>query len=416
MSTTPSKTAAATVAKNIFPGHARAAIELFDRTNKRRHMAPANIFTERTPVVATDRILAPVASQPKPFLPSHLGGTMRGFRSVEQAENATLEFLAGLAELQGNPDRELNLRLRERGLKPLAIANTDSPAAGGYLERVELASAIWENMGYGAARQLANVVPVESGAATVPVQGTMPTVYRPAELATVTASDITWGSIGVNIGKRATIVKISSELNQDNAVGIIDGYVAQTSMALSGSEDEDFISGDGTATYSGVRGLLNAVGTAGIHTPSNGTGKSVWSGLTLTEFAATMGKLPARYFGRAKWLVHPLFYATAMVPNSAAIGVSPSGKPSFLGYEVVLSSKMTAASAVSTISAFFGDFASGVVLANRSLTFMASDKAPGLIENDLLALRTVSRVDIICHNVGDSSTAGAVVALKTAAS
>ena len=91
-----------------------------------------------------------------------------------------------------------------------------------------------------------------------------------------------------------------------------------------------------------------------------------------------------------------------------------NGKPHFMGYEVVLSTQIlagTAATDLSALSSFaFGDFSkAGLLGVRRDVNVFASDQR--YVEFDQLVYRGTSRFDAIWHGLGDSTNAGAVVAL-----
>ena len=91
-----------------------------------------------------------------------------------------------------------------------------------------------------------------------------------------------------------------------------------------------------------------------------------------------------------------------------------TGRPMFLGSPVYFSSQMPTATAASTICAYFGSFGDGVLVGDRlGVRIAQSDQYA--FDTDRLAIRAVSRYDIVAHDVGDATDPGAIVALKTRA-
>ena len=134
--------------------------------------------------------------------------------------------------------------------------------------------------------------------------------------------------------------------------------------------------------------------------------------------------LQSKYWPRGvSWLCSAQFYYSTMLNLMGAAGGNAIsdiemgqrvGRPLFLGSPVYFSSQMPIATAAGTICAYFGSFADVVMIGDRVGGRIAqSDQFA--FDTDRLAIRATSRYDIVCHDVGDASTAGAIVALKTAA-
>lgn len=65
------------------------------------------------------------------------------------------------------------------------------------------------------------------------------------------------------------------------------------SSGFADEEDASLIAGDGSSSYSGERGLLVALGSAGVFAVGNGD--EPWSELSLADIRGCAGKLPSRY-------------------------------------------------------------------------------------------------------------------------
>jgi HK97 family phage major capsid protein len=66
------------------------------------------------------------------------------------------------------------------------------------------------------------------------------------------------------------------------------------------------------------------------------------------------------------------------------------------------------------VCALFGSFPQAVILGDRTGIRISRDDSVGFL-SDLITLKATARYDINVHQPGDSSNAGAYVALKTAA-
>jgi len=81
----------------------------------------------------------------------------------------------------------------------------------------------------------------------------------------------------------------------------------------------------------------------------------------------------------------------------------------------VLADVLPKTQANSQLCAYFGALELGTTMGDRRPTEIAVSE-DRYFESDQIGVRGTTRFDINCHDVGDSSAAGAIVALKTAAS
>lgn len=274
---------------------------------------------------------------------------------------------------------------------------------------------------YGATRQLLNVRrPTGAPPYTYPRRTADPTVSWAAAGAAASDQNPAYDNVEVNIGKLIGYMNVDNELLNDSAISIVDDLMGGFANAISYQEDLAFFLGDGTSTYNGVTGLINAIGSAGIAT--QGT-SNTWGTMVDGDIQAMLGKLPSyAWRGAPKMTCTPAAFFNIINRLSRGIGgvtytESQTGivKPVYNGYEVVYNDVMASATAVSTISVIFGafDYAAKAVEIPGSLEFATSEHYR--FANDQLALRTRERFGINVHDAGDTSTAGPVVALKTGA-
>lgn len=402
-----------------------AAIKAFNQANEKRKaqtMATAlNPYLSYEPP-APPRLpkIGAKADAITPGVAAHARAGLRNFRSGREAMDALMTLRLAIAKMRGSASDDPAARdyVATRGLKPLMISTTGNPTGAGYLVPDAVTGAIltrWAEVG--ATQRIASIVPMSAGQASVPIETTQPTVDYVSETDEISESTPAFAALNVHVAKRAVRVRVSNELLADSAIGLLDLLVGSSANALADTMDGETVLGDGTSSYGGVTGLLAKLGAGGVYTPGTGVGKSVWSGFTLAEFAAAMSKVPANYARRTnQWLCSSPFLAIMAAAGPAAMSYDADGTPRFLGHRVVTCEKMPRSTATSQVSALFGDFQSSVLLANRGLTFSTSDLAPGAFENDLITLRACSRYDLVISNMGDGSTAGAVVGLSTAAS
>lgn len=383
-------------------------------------------------------------SQPRPMIPGtadrgaegrtracHRIGKLRAFtqhqdneRNAQNARDVGFWLRAIVARGNRQIDEEAEKVVAARQWDIRNVATEGSPTGGGFLVPTPLSEAIIDVRALaGVSRSLARVLPMTAETLDIPKKTAGTTVYYPGEAASTTASDQSWGSVKLTAKKRAILSKISQELRDDALIGVVDDLASQMGTDFAVKEDAEFFKGDGTSTYGGVTGLLAAQGSAGIYTPANGVGLSVWSGLTNTEITSTMAKLPDKYWQYGcSWACSSVFYFSVMLKLQAAAGGNDmvtlaNGQKvhSYLGYPVFFTNQMPTATAVSTVSLLFGAFNQAAIIGDRGgVTIKQSEHLN--FDQDVLAVLGTARYDINCHDVGDSSNAGAVVGLKTAAS
>ena len=346
---------------------------------------------------------------------------LKCFTDNQSAFDAGMWMRAVVAKERNREDVRALQHCREHGL---SISNTMSEgtgATGGYLVPAQLAASIIEfREKVGVARQVCQVMPMSGDTLSLPKRTSGLTVYAPGEAASITASDAAVSQIELINKKRAVLSQLSQELSDDSLVSVTDFLFTEMAYALALQEDKELINGTGAATtYFGVRGLLNRIGSAGVSTAA--TGHDTWPELDLADVMACMSLLPERYTRELSWICSRNFYFGVLLRLEAAGGgntiatlsAGASGNPTFMGYPVRITHQMPVATAAATVCALFGSFSEAVVLGDRGGISLARSDDYGFA-SDLITLRATSRYDMNVHEPGDSSNAGAYVALKTA--
>ena len=240
------------------------------------------------------------------------------------------------------------------------------------------------------------------------------------EGSSISETDASFDQVSLVARKAATLTKYSRELAEDSVVNLGDFLAGEVARAFANAEDEAGFNGDGTSSNGGIVGLKNAVGSAGQKTGSG----NAYSELTLADFTGTVGLAPEYVFsqGNPKWYMSTQFYHTVVLDLLADAGGNTNltlaggvAVPSLFGYEVVLADVLPKTEANSQLCAYFGALELGATMGDRRPTEIAVSE-DRFFEADQIGVRGTTRFDINCHDVGDSSTAGAIVALKTAAS
>lgn len=285
---------------------------------------------------------------------------------------------------------------------------------------------------YGVSRRLFRVRKMNRDTLRVSRRGDELVASFVGENAAIPEDNVTWDDVSLTAKKLGVIARWSNELDADAIIDMGDYLAGSIGYAFAKKEDECCLIGDGTSTYGGIVGLVTQLqdidnaGTDSIGVVAQGTGNTL-AAMTLADFVKIPGYLPAYASGRRnlKWLIHPLVYHTVVYPLLVA-GGNPTmtelqgGRqmPALGGYPVEFSNVLSSATAVSTIFALFGDFEMAGTFGDRmqeTLSFSEHATVGGqsVWERDQIAIRGTERFDFLAHNVGDASTYGPVVALRT---
>lgn len=288
-------------------------------------------------------------------------------------------------------------------------------SAGGYTVPQPLSNAIiavWQEAGV--ARQLCDVIPMTSDKLDIPKDTAGQTVYYPGEAGAITESQVTFDRVQLSAVKRAVLTQISNELLADSVIGIADYVARRMGHAFAYQQDNELINGNGTSTYGGEVGLISSIGTAGVATQATG---NTWAAIVLSDFNAALGKLPSRFAnGSLAWLMRREFFFAVVQKLVYAGGgntvsdIQGGTGTQLFGYPVYFSNHMPA-EAATTFAAFFGNWMQAVKCGDRAGVNIQSSEHYAF-NADLLTLRGTARYDLNFYEPGDSSNAGAVVALK----
>lgn len=358
----------------------------------------------------------------KPKLPAQAAyhAPLRAFKGPNAELDAYQSGMWLSAVLDKNP--EAWQYCRDNGIGIRADAQTaDDFAKGGIFVPSSLSNAIIRVVSdVGIARRLCDVVPMQSETLDISRRSSGLTVYAPGEQEAITSSEVSWNRVSLTVRDRAVLTRISRKLLRASVVGIAERVAEEIGYAFALQQDQEFILGDGTATYFGEVGLKNAIGSAGINTMATTSGDT-WAETTLTDFTNTMALLPSKWWTNPAWVCSAPYFNSVMLRLLNAGGGNTNqslaggvGMGQFLGYPVYFTDRMPTSTAVSTIQCYFGNFPASTMLGDRTgVEIMTSTER--YFDSDEIAIRGKIAYDIKVYEGGDASTAGAYVALKTGA-
>jgi HK97 family phage major capsid protein len=360
--------------------------------------------------------------------------TLKAFKGEGAAERAykfAQWFMAGPA---GN--QRAQEFCRSHGIK-LERAHTEKiNEDGGFTVPPEFSNEIIDlREEYGIFRANAKVEPMAGDVKSVRRRTGGLTAYAVGEGQRGTESKKGWDLVELVARKWMVLAKVTNELNEDSIVDFGDDLASESAYAFSNAEDDAGFNGDGTSTYNGIRGVCTKI--KGLHaTIANIAGLVVASGNAYSEIVrgdlvSVMGRLPQYAYkrGQPKWFVSQRFWAEVMVNITLAAGgataaeIEGQRQKTFLGYPVEIAQVMPAVEANSQVCALFGALNLAATLGDRRTMALAmTDSNDVDFEEDQIAIRATTRIDINAHDVGNASATanlrkpGPIVGLITAAS
>ena len=365
---------------------------------------------DKEPAVIEKRHFAiPKASRP-----------LKGFRCEERAYRAGMSIRAGLhgdAEARRwCDDHAVEYRAQAGGINSLGGVLTNAELSGEIIRLVEE---------YGAFPANARSVSM-SGDTLLIARRTGGLTARPiGENAAPTTSDATFDNVQLVAKLWGVDNRIPMSLIEDSVIDLADAMAVEVAQAYAEAFDNAGFIGTGSGgTYHGTTGVAVAIndGTHSASVVSAATGNNVFSELDLLDFTNVVAKLPIYARRQAKWYVSPAGYGSSMLRLLMAAGgnngadVAGGAGLQFLGFPVVLchplESRLTGTG--SAIGCLFGDLSQACTMGTRREISIKTD-ASRFIEFDQMLTFATARVAMVAHDLGDTSKAGPLVALKFAA-
>lgn len=316
--------------------------------------------------------------------------------------------------------------LRDNGIRIKAAVSEDSNERGGIFVPTETTTQIIRLVEeYGVFRRFAKNEPMGSDRRVIPVRTGGMTAYPVAETNTAnegsntgTKSEPSWVNIELIARKWKTWLRMSDEINEDSLISLADAIALEMALAFAYAEDNAGFNGDGTSTYHGIVGILNAVNAGSIHTAL--AGNTAFSTLDLDDFRTLKGKLPEYPGIQPRWFISKEGYCDSMerlmlaAGGNAVVDIANGGVPMFLGSPVqitnVLNSTLTAQTSTKLLA--YGDLNMGAVFGDRrKMSMSLTDQR--YWDEDQIAVKSTERFDINVHSRGTATAAGAVMVLAT---
>ena len=299
--------------------------------------------------------------------------------------------------------------------------------AGGFLVPEEMLTAIIDlREKHGVFRRECRVVPMGRDVMTVPrVTGNASATFVDENTA-LTESDATWDNVQLTAKKLGVLTRVSSELAEDAVIDLADWVARDFAWAFAKKEDQCGFIGDGSSTYGGMTGITQILnGSTSTHTAGSqdaASGNDDFIEIDLADLNTLMGVVPAYALegGNCKWYCSQVANALVFDRLKAAGGgntitdLAGRIQPTMLGYPIVITQILptttTAAALNDEAMLLFGDLSQSSTLGDRRQIAVSVSTDRYFVE-DQIAIKATERFHIVNHDLGNTSTAGPLVAL-----
>lgn len=308
---------------------------------------------------------------------------------------------------------------RMNGVALTRAAGETIGSSGGFLVQTDLANAILDIRDmYGAFRRRARIVPMASDSTVFGRRTGGTTASFLNESGTSSATTANLDSVGLTARKIGSLVLLSSELEDDAVVDMVDSIANEIGIAFAIKEDDVAFNGDGTSTYGHMRGI-GPLALDGNHAKAKVTASvALFSTLTAADLANLMGAVRASAIPNAAWFCSQTCFATTMCRLTGSSGyletrvVDRVSTPFYQGFPVILTQKLplVTTSLSGQVMLAFGDmYAAAALGQRRGITVTRSEDR--YLDIDQIAVLGTERFTINVHDMGDNTNYGSVAAL-----
>jgi HK97 family phage major capsid protein len=299
--------------------------------------------------------------------------------------------------------------------------NETTESAGGYTVPVITSpDLIYLRERFGLARQYSRVYPMSTDSLLVPNQTGSTTVYHVGENTAITASDFVFDQVLLQTVKLAALNPVSRELSEDTIIDYASMAARDFAVKLAQQEDVDCFMGDGTATYGGITGVLQAVykvepttkvNIASLVLADAGQASPNTFRPSLANYRTAVGKIPQYPGINPAWFMHKAFWYNYVAPlldalsGNAIMDIQQAygPNPTFYGYPVIFSQVMPTAIAVNTPYMVLGDLSLGTAFGDRRGVTIEMSTERGFIEDQYI-YKATERFAFKAFDLGNSAT------------
>lgn len=269
-------------------------------------------------------------------------------------------------------------------MKEMTTDSTGSPYAG-YTVDSELSAEIRHLITeYGVARREMTTIPLTRNEYKANDLATDVTVYWVDEGAVIGSTEAVLGQESLTLKKLGAIITLTSELLEDTEIDFISFLASRVAEGMAKAEDLAFFAGDGTSTYGGFTGLLNATDVNEVVL----TG-ATFASMDADDLLDMIDKTPSGALANAKFFYHRTVKSIIRKLKASGSGEyiyqapSVSGPATVWGYPEVLVEAMPKSTdtAADTSFVLFGDLRKACILGYKSNGLVASRFNAGVVKN-----------------------------------
>jgi len=301
------------------------------------------------------------------------------------------------------------------------------PERGGNLTNPEFLSTILRNVDqYGTFPREAFRQPMKSHTLSVPRRTKGVSAFYVDEGNEIQRDQAKWDRVSLVAKKAAVIVPLTTEVMEDSIPDIGQAVTEEISLAFATKADEDGFLGDGGAAAGDFWGIIPKLLEPGHEASiiTAGAGETGFESMMLDTFIKAIALLPRWAKANAKWYVSAPGYAASMQRIQLAAGGLLPGDISggtatarFLGYPVVDVVPMNSilGEDPDQPKVLFGDLRKSTMFGVRRELQMKTSEHRNF-ELDQILLRATTRWAINSHTLGDATTVGPMLVIKSAKS
>ena len=346
---------------------------------------------------------------------------LRAFKDAETAYRAGMHIKGHVFG-----DAEARRWCKDHGVESRVQAGGVN-SLGGVLVSPEMSNEIIRLVEeYGAFPQYARRVNMNSDTLVI-ARRTGGLAARPVgENVEVTASDVTFDNIELSAKIWGVANRVPNSLLEDSIIDLADAMAVEVAQAYAEAFDNAGFIGDGTSAYHGVEGIATKI----VKSPFSAsvvtaTSNQTFGALTMQNFTDMVARLPLFARRQAAFYLSPAGWGSAMLRLAMLPGGSsgPGGNSTsdvatgfgerFLGYPVRLVHSMESRLTGTTggVACLFGDLSQAATFGERRAISIktASER---YIELDQTLTFATTRNAMVVHDLGSTTKAGPVVALK----
>ena len=347
---------------------------------------------------------------------------LKAFRGPDAEERA---YRAGMhLKAYTFGDSEAKRWCQDHGIEARAQASGTNSLGGFLVDDVLMNEIIRLVEEYGAFPQYARRLPMTTDTMIVARRIGGLTARPIGENAEPAQSDVTFDNVELQAKIWGIQNRIPNSLLEDSVINLADLVATEVAQSFAEAFDNAGFIGDGSSTYHSTTGVCTKILESGYSKSvvTAASGNNTFDTLDLTDFTSVMSRLPLYASRNAAWYISPAGYGSSMLRLAmSAGGVSTQNIEggfgnTFLGYPVRLVHSMESGLTATggKVLALFGDLAQAATFGERrAVTLKTSTER--FIEFDQTLTFATTRVAMVVHDLGSTTVAGPVVALKAAA-